>query len=374
MILKKTFAKINSSGYHLFQPFLDRSPDVWIKLGIILLVFAASIIFGYKSSPEWAFLSVILIGGFIGFLFLLRRPLIGIFLLIPISFFAPWEMGTGTSATLNFTFLLSIAIIGIWIFRVITNRGKTYPQVTSVNILSLLFITATCISLLGGNIRWVINAQDQASIPAQVGGWLIYILSIGIMLYIQTHLKDIRGLKILTWLFIGLGSIAIIDYFSPIKFISRLHFFLPGSVGSMYWVWLIALTFGQLIFNKELHLRYRLALGLLIIAILAVGLSPNYREWTSGWLPSLVSIGVILWLRSWRLGLAATLVAIAVFGILNADIFNNTVVSNNQYSITTRFATYPILFELIKANPIIGLGFANYSHYTYLYPIMGWYS
>ncbi len=30
------------------------------------------------------------------------------------------------------------------------------------------------------------------------------------------------------------------------------------------------------------------------------------------------------------------------------------------------------MFELIKANPIIGLGFANYSHYTYLYPILGW--
>jgi O-antigen ligase len=104
-----------------------------------------------------------------------------------------------------------------------------------------------------------------------------------------------------------------------------------------------------------------------------VGLSPNNREWTSGWLPSLVTIGTILWLRSWRLGLAATLVAFAVFGILNADIFYSSVVSTNQYSITTRFATYPILFELIKANPIIGLGFANYSHYTYLYPIMGYF-
>jgi hypothetical protein len=313
------------------------------------------------------------VGGSIGLILLLRHPEIGIILLIPISFFTPWQVGTGTNVAFNMTFLFAMAVVGIWIFRVITTRAQSNTQTSTISILSILFVTATFISFLSGNIRWVINAQDSASIFAQVGGWLLYILSIAIMLYVQAHIKDIRWLKILTWSFIGLGSLYIINFFSPYKFVSKIHSFSSGSVGSMYWVWLLSLTFGQFMFNKDLHLKYRLALGLLTVAILAVGISPTNREWTSGWLPAVIAVATILWLRSWRLGLAATLSAIAVFVITKAEFFNNLVVSSNQYSITTRFATYPILFELIKANPIIGLGFANYSHYTYLYPIMGWY-
>ena len=345
----------------------------WIKFGSILLILAASMVFGYKVSGNLAFLSVLLVGGTMGLILLLRHPEIGIILLIPLSFFAPWALGTGTNVAFNMTFLFAIAIIGIWIFKILTTRAASIPEASSVNILSIIFIAATFISFLSGNIRWVINAQDQASIPAQVGGWLLYVLSIGIMLYVQAHIKDIRWLKFLTWLFIILGSLYIINFFSPFKFVQKMHSFSSGSVGSMYWVWLLALPFGQFLFNKDLQLKYRLALGLLTILILAVGLSPTNREWTSGWLPPIIAIATILWLRSWRLGLAATLLALVVFGISKADFFNNMVVSSNQYSITTRFATYPILFQLIKANPIIGLGFANYSHYTYLYPIMGWY-
>ena len=357
----------------MFQTFIDWSVYDWIKFGLILLIFVVSMVFGYKASEKLALLSILFVVGSIGFILFLRHPEIGIILLIPISFFLPWELGTGTNVAINMTFLFSIAVVGIWIFRVLTTRAPSNPQASSINILSIIFITATFISFLSGNIRWVINAQDQASIPAQVGGWLLYVLSIGIMLYVQSHIKDIRWLKILTWVFIGLGSIYIINFISPINFVSRIRSFSSGSVGSMYWVWLLALTFGQFLFNKDLQPKYRLALGLLTIAILVVGLSPTNREWTSGWLPPVIAIGTILWLRTWRLGLVATFAVIAIFVITKAEFFNNLVVSSNQYSITTRFATYPILFELIKANPITGLGFANYSHYTYLYPIMGWY-
>ena len=372
MSYKKTVHKLIPSGYHMFQSFIDRSPYDWIKFGVLLLVLLTCLVFGFKVSLKLVLLSVLLVGGFIGFILILHHPEIGIILLIPISFFIPWEVGLGSN-NFNLTFLFAFAIIGIWIFRVLSTRAPIHPQTTLINILSILFLTATCMSLLAGNIRWVINAQDQASLPAQVGGWLLYVIPIGLLFYVQTHLQEIRWLKILTWLFIVLGSIYIINYFSPINFISRLHLFSTVYIGSMYWVWLIAMIFGQFMFNKELHHQYRLALGLLTIAILVVGLSPDHREWTSGWLPPLLVVGTILWLRSWRLGLAATLLAIAVFGISNASFFNDFVVSTNQYSITSRFATYPIMFELIKANPIIGLGFANYSHYTSLYPIFGWY-
>jgi O-antigen ligase len=373
MNFRKTANKLIYAGHHMFLPIMDRSLYDWIKLGVILMVFAASIVLGSRAASKLALISAILIIGFIGFVFLLRRPEIGIILLIPISFFIPWEVGTGTNVTLNFTFLLAIAIIGIWIFKVITTRVQIYPQMTSINILSTLFIVATCISLLAGKILWVINARDQASLPAQVGGWLLYVIPIGIMLYVQNHFKDIRWLKILTWLFIGLGSIFIIDFFSPIKVVSRFNFFGSDSIAGMYWTWLAALVFGQFLFNKELRPGYKIALGLLTIAIITAGVSAGRREWLSGWLPPLIAIGTILCLRSWRLGLVAIVLVVIVIGISNFSDFTNGVTSTNQYSFDSRLATFPIMFKLIKANPIIGLGFANYYHYTSLYPIWGWY-
>jgi O-antigen ligase len=189
----------------------------------------------------------------------------------------------------------------------------------------------------------------------------------------QALIKNTRWLKIIVWVFVLLGALYIISLLPVFNRLSRFNIFVPRSVESMYWTWLTAIVFGQLIFNKELHIRYRIALGLLLIAIFATGLSASRREWTSGWLPPLIAVGVILWLRSWRAGLAATLFSIAVLAISKSSFINEFVFSSNQYSIYSRFATYPILFKLIQANPIIGLGFANYSHYTSLFPILGWY-
>ena len=315
MINKINLNKVISSWHHLILAFTDRSPYDWIKLGIILLIFAVCMVFGYKVSPKLALLSVLLVGGFIGLILLLRHPEVGIYLLIPISFFVSWEVGTGTSVAFNLTFLFAIAILGLWIFRIISSRDPNNPPINTINTLSITFIIAAAISLIGGNIRWVIDAQDQASLFAQVGGGLLYIIPIGVMLYVQAHIKDLRWLKITVWLFILLGSIYIISLFPPFDFLSRFNLFVPRSLESMYWTWLAALAFGQFLYNKELHLRYKIALGLLTLAIIAAGLSGSRREWTSGWLPPLLAIVTILWLRSWRIGLAATLVAMTAIGV-----------------------------------------------------------
>jgi hypothetical protein len=46
---------------------------------------------------------------------------------------------------------------------------------------------------------------------------------------------------------------------------------------------------------------------------------------------------------------------------------------NEQYSLVTRTEALKVLWVLFEKNPILGLGPANYPHYTLLYPILGWY-
>jgi O-antigen ligase len=45
---------------------------------------------------------------------------------------------------------------------------------------------------------------------------------------------------------------------------------------------------------------------------------------------------------------------------------------DNQYSYMTRIAAARVMTEIIKINPVIGLGPANYYWYTPLFPILGY--
>ena len=58
--------------------------------------------------------------------------------------------------------------------------------------------------------------------------------------------------------------------------------------------------------------------------------------------------------------------AIGVFYLMSG------VVSSEEYSVSTRFDAWMILAQIIKMNPILGLGFANYYWYTPLFPIRGY--
>jgi O-antigen ligase len=96
------------------------------------------------------------------------------------------------------------------------------------------------------------------------------------------------------------------------------------------------------------------------------------RAWTSGWLPALVGLIVILWLSAPRLGIVATIVGIILMIIQFSSVTSAVMVGDNEYSLMTRVEAWRIILEIIKVNPVLGLGPANYYFYTPLYRIMGY--
>jgi O-antigen ligase len=81
---------------------------------------------------------------------------------------------------------------------------------------------------------------------------------------------------------------------------------------------------------------------------------------------------VIVYLRSWRLGLALTLLGV-VFKFTFAPDLAAEMVADDRYSIDSRWEAYRIVLELARANPLLGLGMSNYYHYTPLIPIWNYY-
>jgi O-antigen ligase len=122
-----------------------------------------------------------------------------------------------------------------------------------------------------------------------------------------------------------------------------------------------------MVFNTKLSFRRRLICGLITAAILYVGVIRAFN-WKSGWMPPLVAIAAIVALRFPRL-----LPVMILIGLPFASPAFQQLVQDDQYSYVTRLAAWEIvLFDIVKANPILGVGPANYRFYATLFPIMGW--
>jgi hypothetical protein len=98
-----------------------------------------------------------------------------------------------------------------------------------------------------------------------------------------------------------------------------------------------------------------------------------FREWTSGWLPTVCTLAIIVWFGLPRYRPALLIVAggaVFVRGItLITGVINE---GDNSYSYLSRIAAALTLWDLIQYNPLLGFGPSNYYFYTPLFKILGY--
>jgi hypothetical protein len=299
---------------------------------------------------------------------LLKWPALGFVALIPASLYLPISISTGTGTSLSAPVLLLMLLAGLWVMTMVVKERKITIEKSRPVIAVIVFVLIAILAFAMGLLPLYLFAQ-QASLAAQIGGLSVFIFSALVFLLMVHQLKDIRWLQAITWTFLILGGIYIAGRLMPVLGTQRL--FQHGAHGSLFWTWLTALAFGQAVFNRDLKPYLRWALLGLAAGTLAVGWFQT-RDWASGWVPGLAAIGVIVWLRSWKMGIILSLAAIAVKLIFDPSLATD-LVSADQYSIDTRWVAYGIVLELARANPLLGLGMSNYYHYTPLIPILGWY-
>jgi O-antigen ligase len=341
----------------------------WLQhLAIIGAVLAASAYLGPRASQRYL---ILLLGTGMALAFL-RWPPLGLATLVFASLVVPFAIGTGTQTSLNATVLLLPVLIGLWLLDMVRRQDLRLLASRPIPPLLALCVVAT-LSFVAGNLTWLVFAQT-APLRAQLGGLAIFLLSAGAFLLVAHQVRDLRWLERLTWLYLGLGSVYIVGRIVPFVGKWVISIFEAGAVGTgngLFWTWLVALAFSQAAFNRRLRLGWRLALGGLVLATFYVSLF-QARDWASGWLPSVVAVVVILCVGAPRLGLSTALV-VGMVAALNVQNILGMVMTDERYSLLTRLEAWRIVAEIIKANPVLGLGPANYYHYTPLYPILGWY-
>ena len=193
-------------------------------------------------------------------LLLLRWPALGPILLIPITFFVPFSIGTGTRTEISATFLWAIGITLLWIATIIADPSRRPSHLTRPQMALLVLSGIFIVALFVGQGNWMPLA-GRAPITAQLGGLALVLVSVAVFFVTAEQMQNERGLIALVSVFLILGSIFAVGVLIPPLKPYLLRLYEPGSISSQCFSWLPALALGQAVFNRRLHPILRLSLG-----------------------------------------------------------------------------------------------------------------
>lgn len=340
---------------------------LWIPAAVGLVLASAAVL-GARPSLLWLVLPCLGIGASM----LVQRPAAGVFALVPAALLLPVELGTGSEVSLNLVTALLPGVFGVWLLDAL-RRGDLRFARSGVNGPLLLFLAAGLLSLAIGRATWDPAVhRSSAFIIVQVAQWAIFAFS-GLALWLTGNLiTDAVGLRRLVFLFLGIGGIIAIPYVVPAAYRVISPFLTTGVARAPFWMMLVALGGGQLLFNRDLHQRWRIFLVATMGAV-AVYVFHWNRATASYWISVVAVVGVLGWLRWPRLRwpVMLLLVVLAVGGGLFSTVFEFAG-GESEWSESggSRLALIGRVVEVTMRNPITGLGPAAYRPYAAVEPLL----
>ena len=298
-----------------------------------------------------------------------KTPIAGLALLLVTGVLMPLEFARGATV-FNVCVPLAAFLCGAFLLHLSVSRRRIALDGSRVVIATLVFIAIAVISFVVGQYPWFPTAR--APMAAQVGGLGLFLLSGGLFLVVGHQVTTSRQLERLTWVFVGSGALAVAT-----SVVSTFDFTLgpitisnASSIGSAFWTWLVAISLAQALFNRDLSIPMRVAVGGVAAVAMARGLFVTF-SWVSGWLPPLVAVGVVLLFRFPRCTIASSLLVVTP-ALLYGGPALNAWMAAESYSSMTRVEALRVMWQVVQHNPWLGFGPANYYHYTVLFPILGW--
>lgn len=343
----------------------------FIRLAIVALVLTISAILPYRVSPRRAQLILVGVPAIAVGIAFLRWPPLGLAALIVAAFLVPFAIGTGTMTNINAALILMMVLTGLWLLDMVARERAIHLRRSALIPPALALMGSALIAFLAGQLGW----YDTAAAPmaTQLAGVAVFILSVAVFLLVAHQVCSLVWLQRLVWLFLLLGVAFVLSRVVP-GF--RLPFgwqFQRGAVDSVFRFWLVALAFSQAVLNRNLGRGWRLGLVGLTLGAFYVGFVLG-RSWTSGWLPLVIAVAVIIAAIRPKWGIPVVLLLLVVLAVNRGQVIQGLVsLTSDQYSYSTRLEAWAILGQIVQVSPVLGLGPANYYWYTPLFPINGYY-
>lgn len=251
-----------------------------LMAGVILCLLVAVALLAPRATSRYVMLLVAGLGG----LLLLDHPQWGLMLLIPVGLCVPFSIGTGTKTEVPMTILLLVALLGIWVW--ILFRERVFRLVESpANWPLVALVVVAGLSILVGQFMWNPLVGTKSNfLFVQLAQWAVFVLSAGAFWLVANMVHELGWLKLMVWVFLAMGAVYMMLRILPGGWRIINPLFVSDAIGSLFWVWLVALAWGQVLFNRRLRRPVRLALLLLVVATLYVAWFAG-RDWVSGWGP-----------------------------------------------------------------------------------------
>jgi O-antigen ligase len=351
---------------NIFNLQIQDDPQRLKRVLVVSGVFFLSVLIGLFFPLEYLPIPIVLMVAVVVIIVYLRYPPLGLLALLFAAMLIRFEIGTGTGTSINFVVMLIPVLLGVWFADTVVRKRKI-SFVLSRPIWPLLALAIVSLLAFGiGQLPWFVFAR-AAPFRSQIAGLATFLLSVGAFFLISNLITEIRWLKRLTWMFLLIAPVYLLAVAVPAAGGVLFEIIPRGAGGSLFYVWLVAIAFSQVLLNRELSKFWRMMLiGLLVITLFVTFVI--LFDWKSGWVPAMVAVGVIIFIRYPRLGILLALISLIFLRDIPAQI-----IATDEYSYTTRIIAWEIIWdEIVKVNPLLGLGPANYYFYTPMFPILGY--
>lgn len=288
--------------------------------------------------------------------FVQRRELVPVAILFTALFLPVFVPVRGSALVLSL--VLTVGFIGLWLIRMMVIDRKFSLAPSPANLPLLGFMVTVVISLIwSGPFRDVVVATWPSFPFVQILSSLVMVALPGLFLLVSNYLTDIKLWKIMVGVMLVAGVIGLAnEFFRPI---------IPVQTRGTFTMWVVSLLVAKLLFQRGLNAWLR-------IGFLALVLGWGYWSfvlrvtWLVSWLPTLVVLVVLTFMRSKKL-LFLLALAGTVWAVINASFVSAVITAEEQESGQTRVAAWLQNWEITRDHLLFGVGPAGYAAYYMTY-------
>lgn len=339
------------------------------RSGVFLWILVAALIGGVyvalaaMKSPEGVYTSAIipisLLAAVCGLFYFDRGEQSVAPVLLLAAYFLPFRFSTGTQSVLVDSLLITCGFVGLFVLRKIILKERILLKRSNVNVPTLGFVSVTILSLIWSIIFRDphVNVWDRFLLVQIAAGLVMVMLPLAMILTANT-IHDLSTIRWMAGLTIAAGIVGIL--------VDPLGISIPSNTFGLIGMWIITISISMGIFYRRLWWFLRLLLLALAGWWLYKGFVLNLY-WIAGWLPSLLAIIVLSFMRSWR---ALLVILVVIFMLIgpNLEFYLGTFIQQEaQESLYTRLDAWEVTWHVVKDHLLLGTGPGGYAVYFMTY-------
>jgi len=288
----------------------------------------------------------------------------GILLILLTAGIIRFELKVSDGSYVVTSLMITVVVIGVWFLQMLLHDKKIYIKPSPINKPVITFMVISFMALVWSNLfrdpLIVSRAGSSSFLIVQLASLIVMILLPGLILLMVNKITEVKWLKWLTSIMIGLGIGAILSIELNLPLLEAFH------TRGLFITWVGGLSYALILFNKELSIWIRGLLLLVLFAWLRWALI-DAGSWISGWLPLIVACGWITWLYSKKYLLLLLLPLAVLFIWLNSDFWNTIFAAESAGSGAERYKIWQINLGHVYNHPFFGMGPAGYAVYNMTY-------